>query len=145
MTGKVSTSKMSRSGGKPCSPQAMLWIRRATSTLRSAAWAMPCSSMVMAMTEAPCSSARSTTRSVLARPASRLVELSTHCPGYASRAARITSGSVLSITIGASTDERSRLTTSTIWCASSLRSVSATHTSRRWAPPSTCSRATSRT
>jgi len=49
----VSASKISASGSSPYSSVAMAWIRRATSSLRSAVRAMPCSSMVSAMVAAP--------------------------------------------------------------------------------------------
>ena len=84
------------------------------------------------------------TWSALARPASRWVELIRQRPGAVFRAASITSGSVVSITSGTSTPIASFLTTLRISSASSGRSVTATEISRACAPPSTCSRASSR-
>ena len=46
---KVSASKISASGSRPCSPQAMSRIRSAISTLRSAVFAIPTSSIVSAI------------------------------------------------------------------------------------------------
>ena len=57
-------------------------------------------------------------------------------------ASSITCDSVESITSGASTDSASFFTSFRTCAASSVRSVSAMHTSSVWAPPSTCSRAT---
>ena len=45
--------KTSRSGASPCSAHAMWCRRRAISSLRSAVCAMPCSSIVSAITAAP--------------------------------------------------------------------------------------------
>ncbi len=50
---KVSASKISASGSRPCSSQQSSRIRLATSTLRSAVFAIPSSSMVRAITAAP--------------------------------------------------------------------------------------------
>src|SRR6185312_3119415 len=97
---KVSRSKMSSSGSSPCSSQASSLMRWAISTLRAAVLAIPTSSMVRAMTAAPCWMASGTTVSSLSRPASRLTELTIARPGICSRALRMTSGSVESIWIG---------------------------------------------
>ena len=103
---------------------------------------MPTSSMVSAISAAPCDLASGATTSSLSRPASRLTELTIARPGIASSAALITSGSVESTWIGAGWVSEMRLTTSRIWSSSSWRSVSATQTSSTWAPPSTWSSAT---
>ena len=117
-------------------------MRWAISTLRSAVLAMPTSSMVSAISAAPWALASGTTTSALSRPASRLIELTMARPGICSSAARMTSGSVESIWIGAGWVSAMRLTTSLIWTSSSWRSVRATHTSSTCAPPSTWSSAT---
>ena len=75
------------------------------------------------------------TRSSLARPASRLTELTIARPGICSSAVSITSGSVESIWIGAGWVSEIRLTSRRICSASSWRSVSATQTSSTCAPP----------
>ena len=98
---KVSASKISASGSRPCSSQAMSRIRLAISTLRSAVFAIPTSSIVSAISAAPCALASGTTTSALSRPASRLIELTIARPGICSSAALITSGSVESTWIGA--------------------------------------------
>ena len=139
---KVRQSKISASGSSPCSSQHSSVIRLATSSLRSAVLAIPTSSMVSAITAAPCALANGTTRSSLALPASRLMELTIARPGICWSAASITSGSVESIWIGAGWVSEIRLTTSRIWSASSWRSVRATQTSSTWAPPVTWSSAT---
>ena len=139
---KVSRSKISDSGSSPCSSQAISLIRLAISTLRSAVFAIPTSSIVSAISAAPCSRASGTTTSALSRPASRLIELTIARPGIVSSAALITSGSVESTWIGAGWVSETRLTTALIWSSSSWRSVSATQTSSTWAPPSTWSSAT---
>jgi len=137
----VSRSKMSASRGRPCRSHSAV-MRLAISTLRSAVFAMPSSSIVSAMSAAPCSTASGTTVFAFSSPASRLIELMIARPGICSRAVRMTSGSVESIWIGAGWVRLMRLTTSRICSASSVRSVSATQTSRTWAPPSTWSSAT---
>ena len=76
-------------------------MRWAISTLRSAVLAMPTSSIVSAISAAPCAFASGTTTSTLSRPASRLIELTIARPGICSSAVWITSGSVESIWIGA--------------------------------------------
>ncbi len=139
---KVSASKISSSGSSPCSSQAISLIRVAISSLRSAVFAIPTSSMVSAISPAPCAFASGITRSALSRPASRLIELTIARPGICSSAASITSGSVESIWIGAGWLSEIRFTTSPICTSSSWRSVSATQTSSTWAPPSTWSSAT---
>jgi len=139
---KVRTSKISASRSRPCSSKAMSRMRRAISTLRSAVLAMPTSSIVSAISAAPCPRASGITVSALSRPASRLIELTIARPGICSSAVLITSGSVESTWIGAGWVREIRLTVSRICSASSWRSVSATHTSSRWAPPSTWSSAT---
>ncbi len=50
---KVRASKISASGSRPCSPQAMSRSRSAISTLRWAVFAIPTSSMVSAISAAP--------------------------------------------------------------------------------------------
>ena len=139
---KVSASKISASGSRPCSPQAMSRSRSAISTLRSAVFAIPTSSIVSAISAAPCAFASGATTSALSRPASRLIELTIARPGICSSAALITSGSVESTWIGAGWVSEIRLTTAAICSSSSWRSVSATQTSSTWAPPSTWSSAT---
>ncbi len=139
---KVSASKISASRSRPCSSQASSTMRRATSSLRSAVLAIPCSSIVRAISAAPWALARGATTSSLPRPASRLTELTIARPGICSSAAWMTSGSVESTWIGAGCVSAMRLTTSRICSSSSWRSVSATHTSRTWAPPWTWSSAT---
>ena len=134
---KVRASKISASGSRPCSSQQRSRIRLATSSLRSAVFAIPSSSMVSAIRAAPCDFASGATRSSLARPASRLTELTIARPGILSRAASITSGSVESTWIGAGCVSEIRCTTSPIWSSSSWRSVRATQTSSTWAPPVT--------
>ncbi len=139
---KVSASKISASGSSPCSSQAISLIRVAISSLRSAVFAIPTSSIVSAISAAPWALARGITRSALSRPASRLMELTIARPGMASSAASITSGSVESTWIGAGWVSEIRCTTSRICTSSSWRSVSATQTSSTWAPPVTWSSAT---
>ena len=139
---KVSRSKISSSGSSPCSSQASSLMRWAISTLRCAVLAIPTSSMVSAMTAAPCWMASGTTVSSLARPASRLTELTIARPGICSSAMRSTSGSVESIWIGEGWASETRLTTWRICSSSSWRSVSATQMSSTCAPPSTWSSAT---
>ena len=97
----MSASKISASGSRPCSSQAMSRMRLAISTLRSAVFAIPTSSIVSAISAAPWALASGTTTSALSRPASRLIELTIARPGICSSAARITSGSVESTWIGA--------------------------------------------
>ena len=138
---KVSASKISSSGSSPCSPQARSRIRLAISTLRSAVLAMPTSSIVSAISAAPCLRASGTILSSLSRPASRFVELTIARPGIRSSAASITAGSVESTWTGAGCAIEIRLTVSPICTSSSSRSVSATQTSSTWAPPSTWSSA----
>ena len=101
-------------------------------------------SVPSATTAAPCCLTSGRTSSMRCRPFSMLMELTTQRPGAVSSAARITCASVESIISGGSTLWLSSLTSRRIWAASSGRSVSATHTSSTCAPPSTCSRATSR-
>ena len=127
---KVSASKMSASGARPCSSHAISLIRVAISSFRSPVFAMPTSSIVSAISAAPWAFAIGITRSALSRPASRLIELTIARPGIASSAASITSGSVESIWIGAGWVSEMRCTTSRIWTSSSWRSVSATQISR---------------
>jgi hypothetical protein len=103
---------------------------------------MPTSSIVSAISAAPCALASGATTSSLSRPASRLTELTIARPGICSSAAWITSGSVESTWIGAGWLSAIRLTTSRICSASSWRSVSATQTSSTCAPPVTWSSAT---
>ena len=76
-------------------------MRVAISSLRSRVLAMPTSSMVSAISAAPCALAIGTTLSSLSRPASRLTELTIARPGICSSAVSITSGSVESTWIGA--------------------------------------------
>ncbi len=139
---KVRQSKISSSGSRPCSSQAICLMRWAISTLRSAVLAMPTSSMVSAISAAPCCTASGITVSALARPASRLIELTIARPGIWSSALAITSGSVESTWIGAGWVSETRLATVRICSSSSARSVSATHRSSTCAPPSTWSSAT---
>ena len=139
---KVSASKISASGSRPCSSQAMSRSRSAISTLRSAVFAIPTSSIVSAISAAPWALASGITLSALSRPASRLIELTIARPGIVSSAAFSTSGSVESTWIGAGWVSETRLTTALICSSSSWRSVSATQTSSTWAPPSTWSSAT---
>ncbi len=103
---------------------------------------MPTSSMVSAISAAPCSIAIGTTLSSLSRPASRLTELTIARPGIWSSAVAITSGSVESTWIGEGWVSETFLATSRICSSSSWRSVSATQMSSTWAPPSTWSSAT---
>ena len=117
-------------------------MRLAISTLRSAVFAIPSSSMVRAIRQAPCDLASGATRFSLSAPASRLTELTIARPGMCSSAASITSGSVESIWIGAGWVSETRSTTALICSSSSWRSVSATQTSSTWAPPATWSSAT---
>ncbi|MNY03229.1 hypothetical protein D3C86_1358390 [compost metagenome] len=142
---KVRSSKMRASFGRPYSPQTMAWMRWATSSLRAAVLAMPTSSMVSATTAAPCSRTWGSKASMRVRPFSRWTELTMARPGLVLRASTMTAGSVESIIRDASMPMASFLTTLRICSTSSPRSVRATHTSRTCAPPSTCSRATSRT
>ena len=116
-------------------------IRCAISTLRSAVFAIPTSSIVSAISAAPCWTASGTTVSALAVPASRLIELTIARPGVWSSAVAITSGSVESIWIGAGCVSETRLATIRICSSSSVRSVSATQRSSTCAPPSTWSSA----
>ena len=139
---KVSASKISSSGSMPCSSQTSSWSRWAISSLRSRVLPIPTSSIVSAISAAPCSSAIGTTLSSLSRPASRLIELTIARPGIWSSAFSITSGSVESTWIGAGCVSETFLTTRRICSSSSWRSVSATQTSSTWAPPSTWSSAT---
>ena len=110
----VRQSKISASRSSPCSSQHSCVIRWATSSLRAAVLAIPTSSIVSAITAAPCALASGTTRSSLARPASRLIELTIARPGICSSAASITSGSVESIWIGEGSDSEIFLTISRI-------------------------------
>ncbi len=134
---KVRASKIRASGSSPCPSQTISLIRRAISSLRAAVLAIPVSSMVRAIRAAPWLIASGATWSSLARPASRLTELTTARPGICSSAVWITFGSVESTWIGAGWVRDIRLTTCRICSASSSRSTSATQTSSRWAPPST--------
>ena len=138
----VSTSKIRSSRSIPCSSHTISVIRCAISTLRSAVLAIPTSSIVSAISAAPCSLASGATTSSLSRPASRFTEFTIGRPGICSRAVRITSGSVESIWIGAGWVSDTRFATCRICSSSSWRSVSATHRSSTWAPPSTWSSAT---
>ena len=137
---KVSASKMSWSGSRPYS-RATATVRRAISTLRSAVWAMPFSSMVMQTTAAPKRFTSGSTFRTRSPPFSRLTELTMQRPGYTFSALSMTSASVESIISGASTLWASRRTSVRICAASSSRSLSAMQTSRTWAPPSTWPRA----
>ena len=83
---KVRASKISASGSRPCSSQARSRIRFAISTLRSAVFAIPTSSIVSAISAAPWAFASGTTTSALSRPASRLIELTIARPGICSSA-----------------------------------------------------------
>ena len=95
----------------------------AISTLRSAVFAIPTSSIVSAISAAPCALRQRHDRSSLSRPASRLIELTIARPGIRSSAASITSGSVESTWIGAGWVSETRFTTSPICTSSSWRSV----------------------
>jgi hypothetical protein len=77
---KVSASKISWSGSSPYS-RAMATVRRATSALRSAVWAMPFSSMVMQTTAAPKRFTSGRTFLTRSPPFSRLTELTMQRPG----------------------------------------------------------------
>ena len=138
----VSRSKISSSGSIPCSSHTSPWMRCATSSLRSRVLAIPTSSMVSAISAAPCALAIGATRSSLSRPASRLIELTIARPGIWSSAVSMTSGSVESTWIGAGCVSETFLATSRICSSSSWRSVSATQRSSTCAPPSTWSSAT---
>ena len=72
---KVSASKISASRSSPCSSHAISVIRFAISSLRSAVFAIPVSSIVSAISAAPCAFASGITRSAFSRPASRLIEV----------------------------------------------------------------------
>ena len=63
-----------RFGIEPVLVAGDLLIRLAISTLRSAVFAIPTSSIVSAISAAPCSLASGTTTSALSRPASRVIE-----------------------------------------------------------------------
>ena len=139
---KVSASKISSSGSIPCWLQTRSMMRRATSSLRSRVLAMPTSSIVSAISAAPCAIAIGTTRLSLSSPASRLTELTIARPGIWSSAVSMTSGSVESTWIGAGCVSETFLATSRICSSSSWRSVSATQRSSTCAPPSTWSSAT---
>ena len=78
---KVSASKISASGSRPCSSTQMSRIRFAISSLRSPVLAIPSSSIVSAISAAPWALASGATRSSLSRPASRLTELTIARPG----------------------------------------------------------------
>ena len=82
----VRQSKISSSGSRPCSSQHRSRIRLAISTLRCAVFAIPTSSIVSAISAAPCASASGTTRSSFSRPASRFTELTIARPGICSSA-----------------------------------------------------------
>ena len=138
----VSASKISSSGSIPCWLQTRSTIRLATSSLRSRVLAMPTSSIVSAISAAPCAIAIGTTVLSLSSPASRLTELTIARPGIWSSAVAITSGSVESTWIGAGCVSETFLATSRICSSSSWRSVSATQRSSTCAPPSTWSSAT---
>ena len=138
----VSASKISASGSRPCSSQAISVIRLAISTLRSARLrhARPRrSSARSARRRAPWPAGRPCR--ALSRPASRLIEFTIARPGICSSAASITSGSVESIWIGAGWVSDTRLATCRICSSSSWRSVSATQRSSTCAPPVTWSSA----
>ncbi len=139
---KVSVSKISSCGSRPCSSQTSPWIRCAISSLRSRVLAIPTSSIVSAISAAPWARAIGVTRSSLSRPASRLIELTIARPGIWSSAFSMTSGSVESTWIGAGCVSETFLATSRICSSSSWRSVSATQRSSTCAPPSTWSSAT---
>ncbi len=139
----VRSSKMRSADSMPYSPTTMSWIFRAISSFRSRVLAMPIGSIVNATSAAPCFFARGTILSIRSRPFSMLMELMIARPGMASSAFSITLASVESIMIGDSTDIESSLTSLAICSGSSARSVTATQTSRTWAPDSACSRATS--
>ena len=138
---KVSASKISASGSRPCSSHTSSLMRVAISSLRSRVLAMPTSSIVSAISAAPWALAIGTTLSSLSRPASRLTELTIARPGICSSAVSITSGSVESTWIGAGWVSATFLATRRICSSSSWRSVSATQRSSTWAPPSTWSSA----
>ena len=78
---KVRSSKINRSGGRPYSPVAISWIRRATSSFRSAVFVMPASSIVKAITAAPYFMTSGITASMRWRPFSRLIEFTIGQPG----------------------------------------------------------------
>ena len=136
----VSTSKISASRSRPW-PSHSSVIRLAISTLRSAVFAMPTSSIVSAISAAPCATVSGTTTSAFAVPASRLIELTIARPGVCSSASLMTSGSVESICSGVGWESETRLATCRICSSSSARSVSATQRSSTCAPPSTWSSA----
>ena len=114
----VSASKISSCGSIPCSSQTSSWMRLAISSLRSRVLPIPTSSIVSAISAAPCAIAIGVTRSSLSRPASRLTELTIARPGICSSASSITSGSVESTWIGAGCVSETFLATSRI-CSSS--------------------------
>ena len=115
-------------------------MRRATSSFRRRSWPCRCSSMVRAMTAAPCSRPARRSRR-LVRPVLDVQELMMTRPGA------VFERDLEHLGLGRVDDQRhvhrpcsSFLTTCASGHASSGRSVSATQTSSMCAPPSTCSR-----
>ena len=131
-------SKISNSGSSPCSSQHSSRCARRSRPC-AAVLAMPTSSIVSAISAAPCASATA--------PRGRACPRPPQVDRVDDRPARdlleghlITSGSVESIWIGAP-GQRDFLATRRICSSSSLRSVSATHRSSTCAPPVTWSSA----
>ncbi len=136
---KVSGSISRSDCGRPNRPQANSTSRRATSSFRSAVLAMPCSSMVSAITPAPKRRARRSRSAAWRSPSSKLIELMIGLPPCSFSAASITGVSVLSITSGAFTDAVKRRITSFISACSS-RPTNAVQTSSACEPSPACSR-----
>ena len=137
---KVSASKISSSGSRPCSSQISSLMRWAISSLRSRVLAIPTSSMVSAMIAAPCRVASGSDGVELVAPGLEVDRVDDRAArgllqGRASsrRARWSRSGSARAGT------SDTRLTSWRICSSSSWRSVSATQRSSTCAPPSTWS------
>ena len=136
---KVSGSISRSDCGRPCWLQAKSTSRRATSSLASAVFAMPVSSMVSAITAAPNCFASFSRSAAAFSPSSKLIELMIGLPPCSFSAAAITGVSVLSITSGAFTELVKRRITSFISPISS-RPTNAVQTSSALEPSPICSR-----
>ena len=135
----VRTSNMYWSGASPyfC-PSSNRSL--AVSSFSLAVFAMPPGPMHSAIAGVPYSAITGARLAKREPSPSRFIELIMGLPGTCRIAARITSGSVESITSGASTSRLSLFTRFTMNSSSSDFSVVATQTSMQWAPSSACER-----
>ena len=132
----VKTSKMNCPGFNPyCFP--VSYSNSAVCTFSCGVFAIPFGPMHSAIAGTPYFDISGANFLKREPSPSRLIELIIGRPGICSKAASITSGSVESITRGASTSKLIFFTRFSINSFSSERSVVATHTSRQCAPSST--------